>query len=35
MNYNPLSLAVLDNPYPYDKELRDTAPVAWIASMRA
>jgi cytochrome P450 len=35
MNYNPLSPAVRDNPYPYYAELRDTAPVAWIEPMQA
>jgi cytochrome P450 len=35
MNYNPLSPAVQDNPYPYYKELRDKAPVAWIEPMQA
>src|SRR6185503_10749118 len=35
MNYNPLSPAVQDNPYPYYAELRDKAPVAWIEPMHA
>jgi len=35
MNYNPLSPAVQDNPYPYYAELRDKAPVAWIEPMQA
>ena len=35
MDYNPLSPAVQDNPYPYYKELRDRAPVAWIEPMHA
>jgi cytochrome P450 len=35
MNYNPLSPAVQDNPYPYYKELRDKTPVAWIEPMQA
>jgi hypothetical protein len=35
MNYDPLSPAVRDNPYPYYAALRDTAPVAWIESMQA
>lgn len=35
MDYNPLSPAVQDNPYPYYKELRDKTPVAWIESMQA
>jgi cytochrome P450 len=34
VNYNPLSPAVQDNPYPYYVELRDKAPVAWIESMQ-
>lgn len=35
MNYNPLSPAVQEDPYPYYKELRDKAPVAWIEPMQA
>lgn len=35
MDYNPLSPAVQNNPYPYYAELRDKAPVAWIESMQA
>lgn len=35
MDYNPLSPAVQDNPYPYYAELRDKAPVAWIEPMQA
>jgi cytochrome P450 len=35
MHYNPLAPEVQDNPYPYYKELRDKAPVAWIESMQA
>ncbi|MBM4258651.1 MAG: cytochrome P450 [Deltaproteobacteria bacterium] len=35
MDYNPLSPVVQDNPYPYYKELRDNAPVAWVESMQA
>jgi cytochrome P450 len=35
MDYNPLSPAVQDNPYPYYAELRDKAPVAWVESMHA
>ena len=35
MDYNPLSPAVQNNPYPYYAELRDTAPVAWIEPMQA
>jgi hypothetical protein len=35
MNYNPLSPAVQDNPYPYYVELRNKAPIAWIESMQA
>jgi cytochrome P450 len=35
MDYNPLSPAVQDNPYPYYAELRNTAPVAWIEPMQA
>jgi len=35
MNYNPLSPAVQDNPYPYYAELRDKAPVAWIEPIQA
>jgi cytochrome P450 len=35
MNYDPLSPAVRDNPYPYYAALRDMAPVAWIESMQA
>ena len=35
MDYNPLSPAVQDNPYPYYAELRDRATVAWIESMQA
>jgi cytochrome P450 len=35
MDYNPLSPAVQDNPYPYYKELRDKAPVAWVEPMQA
>lgn len=34
MNYNPLSPAVQDNPYPYYAELRDKTPVAWIEPMQ-
>jgi len=34
MDYNPLSPAVQDNPYPYYAKLRDKAPVAWIESVR-
>lgn len=35
MNYNPLSAAVQDNPYPYYQELRDKTPIAWIEPMQA
>ncbi|MSQ48593.1 MAG: cytochrome P450 [Deltaproteobacteria bacterium] len=35
MDYNPLLPAVQNNPYPYYAELRDKAPVAWIAPMQA
>jgi cytochrome P450 len=35
MDYNPLSPAVQNNPYPYYAELRDKAPVAWIEPMQA
>lgn len=35
MNYNPLSPAVQNNPYPYYTELRNKAPVAWIEPMQA
>ncbi len=35
MNYNPLSPAVQNDPYPYYAELRNKAPVAWIEPMQA
>jgi cytochrome P450 len=35
VDYNPLSLEVQENPYPYYAELRDNVPVAWIESMQA
>jgi cytochrome P450 len=35
MDYNPLSPAVQNDPYPYYAELRDKAPVAWIEPMQA
>lgn len=34
MDYNPLSPAVQDNPYPYYTELRNKAPVAWVEPMQ-
>jgi cytochrome P450 len=35
VDYNPLSPAVQNDPYPYYKELRDKAPVAWVEPTHA
>jgi cytochrome P450 len=35
MDYNPLSLEVTENPYPYYAYLREQAPVYWIAPLQA
>ena len=34
MDYNPLSPAVQDNPYPYYAELQAKAPVTWIEPLQ-